>query len=65
VHFWVLETSDPEKHKEINSQLVGPLLSMEDKPEKREWTPSWWHGDEEASHSSILAAQSLTKNRKR
>lgn len=52
-------------HRELNDNLVGPLRSMEGPPETREWTPSWWHGDEDASQSSMMAARSLTRRRKR
>jgi hypothetical protein len=65
LHYWIIKTSDPEKHKEINEQLLGSLKTLEGYNEPKEWTPSWWHGDEDASYSSMMAARSLTKKRKR
>lgn len=65
IHFYIIERTKPEEHRKINDQLVGPLRTTGEIVIEKEWMPSWWHGDEEASQSSLDATRTLTRRRKR
>lgn len=65
-HRYVLLVTDPDHHDEINRELLGPLHAVRvvrdprtGEPQPHVTPPSWWHGDEDATRSSLDAALAL------
>lgn len=63
MHHYILLNSDPEEHNKINRQLIGNFTTRERKIDERAGfaPPSWWKGDDFASHSGLAAAVSLKR----
>lgn len=60
----MLLSTEPEKHNQVNSVLIGPPRI--DRPslidEQAGFTPpSWWRGDEYASRSGLSAAVTMRR----
>jgi hypothetical protein len=59
------ETVDDNQRRRLLDELTGRFTTTGPPvPREDEGAPAWWHGDEEAYESSMLAAHTLGRRRR-
>jgi len=50
---------DDDQRRRLEDELIGPPTTAPGTHPREPWAPAWWHGDEDATASSMAAMRAL------